>query len=72
LADLVRLGLAVDFLKVQRLWNVVMNQNVVAAAGPRELETEGTCKLEKVMERQILGTVQRFPEQFVGVHDDLD
>jgi hypothetical protein len=48
---LVGLGLAVDFLKVQGPFNVVMNQNVVAAAGPRELETERACKLEKVMER---------------------
>jgi hypothetical protein len=72
LADLVLLGLAVDFLKVLGLRNVVMDQNVVAAAGPRELETEGACKLEKVMEWQILGTVQRFAEQFVKVHGDLD
>jgi len=72
LPDLVRLGLAVDLLKIQRLWNVVMDQNVMAAAGPRELETERTCKLEEVMEGQILRTVQRFPEQFLGVHDDLD
>jgi hypothetical protein len=34
-----------------------MDQNVVIAVRPSELETEGSCELEKVMERQILGTV---------------
>ncbi len=69
---MVRLGLAVYLLQIQGLWNVVMDQNVMAAAGSRELETECSCRLEEVMERQILGTVQRFSEQFPGVHNDFD
>jgi hypothetical protein len=35
------------------------------------LETEGARELEKVMEWQILGAMQRFPKQFMRVHEDL-
>ena len=45
---------------------------MVTAVRPSELETEGSCELEKVIERQILGTVERFPEQFVRIREAPD
>ena len=44
----------------------------MAPVGACELKTKSTREPEKVMERQILGTVKRFPEQFVRIHEDPD
>ena len=50
LAHLIRLGFSVDLLEVQRFANVVMNQNVVAAARSRKSEPECAGELKKVSE----------------------
>ncbi len=63
---MVRLGLAIDFLQVQGLWNVLVDHYVMAAVHPSEPETEGLCELKKVMKREFLGLFSAFRNSLRG------
>jgi hypothetical protein len=68
LADLVRLGLSTDLLEVQRVIHIRMDQDVMTAVDPRQLEAEGMGELEKVLEREILGAIEGLLEELAWIH----
>jgi hypothetical protein len=69
LANLVRLGFSADLLEIQGVVHIRMNQDVMAAVDSRQLETEGTSQLQKVLEREILGAIEGLLEELAWIHD---
>jgi hypothetical protein len=69
---LIRFGLAIDLLEIERFRNVVVDQDVVTTVIPYEPEAEGAYALKKVMKRQIPRSIQGFSEELLRVHIDLD